>query len=188
MQMTLNKLALLLVAVSSLQAYTNVNTCYAQFQTDSAAPIEITADSMEWLNEKKIAIARGNADAVQGRYTLSAHTLTAHITSNSNDGSIANGSTSNSQISLIEAEGNVLLTTPNEKAWGNTGTYDVRNKTATLVGAVVLTQGETVLHGEKLVMDLNTGHSRLDGMAGPAEPDGDGRVKAIFNPETAEEQ
>ena len=172
----------------TLQAYTSFNICHAQFETDSAAPIEITADSMEWLNEKQIAIARGNADAVQGRYTLSAHVLTAHITSNPKDSGVSNGSTSTSQISLIEAEGNVLLTTPTEKARGNTGTYDVRRKTATLVGAVVLTQGENVLHGEKLVMDLNTGHSRLEGTAGPADQDGDGRVKAIFNPETTEEQ
>ena len=100
----------------------------------------------------------------------------------------SDGSTSNSQISLIEAEGNVLLTTPTEIARGNTGTYDVRKKKAILIGAVVLTQGENVLHGEKLVMDLNTGHSRLEGTAGSAEQDGDGRVKAIFNPETAEEQ
>ena len=185
--MNLNKLALLLVAVWTLQAYTNVNACHAQFEADSAAPIEITSDSMEWLNERKIAIARGNADAVQGRYTLSANVLTAHITSNADDGSVADDSASNSQINLIEAEGNVLLTTPTEKARGNTGTYDVQKKTPTLVGSVVLTQGENVLHGEKLVMDLNTGHSRLEGTAGPAEQDGDGRVKAIFNPETAEE-
>ena len=186
--MNTNKWVLLLAAVWTLQAYTNLNTCQAQFEADSAAPIEITADSMEWLNEKKIAIARGNADAVQGRYNLSAHVLTAHITNNPNDDGVLDGSTSNSQISLIEAEGNVLLTTPTEKARGNTGTYDVLKKKATLIGAVVLTQGENVLHGEKLVMDLNTGHSRLEGTAGSAEQDGDGRVKAIFNPETAEEQ
>ena len=186
--MNLNKSAWLLVAVWTLQAYTNSNTCHAQFEADTAEPVEITADSMEWLNEKKIAIARGNADAVQGRYTLSAHVLTAHITSNPNDSGVSDGSASNSQISLIEAEGNVLLTTPTEKARGNMGTYDVQKKTATLVGAVVLTQGENVLHGEKFVMDLNTGHSRLEGTAGSAEQDGDGRVKAIFNPETAEEQ
>ena len=52
----------------------------AQFEADSEAPIEITADNMEWFHDEQIAIARGNADAVQGRYTLSADVLTAHMT------------------------------------------------------------------------------------------------------------
>ena len=89
--MNTNKWVLLLAAVWTLQAYTNLNTCQAQFEADSASPIEITADSMEWLNEKKIAIARGNADAVQGRYNLSARVLTAHITSSPNDDNVLDG-------------------------------------------------------------------------------------------------
>ena len=50
----------------------------AQFEADSSAPVEITADSMEWMHEERIAVARGNADAVQGRYTLHADVLTAY--------------------------------------------------------------------------------------------------------------
>ena len=171
-----------LVGLCVLHFYADLGPSCAQFENDSAAPIEIVADSMEWLNEEKIAIARGNADAVQGRYTLSAHVLIAHI-ADEPDGN----QKSNSQISLIEAEGNVLLITPNEKARGSIGIYDVRNKTAILTGSVVLTQGENVLHGERLIMDLNTGRSRLEGAAGPAEPTKDGRVKAIFNPENVNE-
>ena len=56
---------------------------------NSEAPIEITADSMEWLNAERIAIARGNADAVQGNYTLSAHVLTAHMAETSPEDSSA---------------------------------------------------------------------------------------------------
>ena len=63
----------------------------------------------------------------------------------------------------------------------------MRNKTAILTGNVVLTQGENVLHGERLVMDLDTGHSRLEGAIGPTDRTEDGRVKAIFNPENVNE-
>ena len=171
-----------LIGLCAMHIHTGLPPCYAQFENDSTAPIEIVADSMEWLNEEKIAIARGNADAVQGRYTLSANVLTAHIA----DGPNGNKE-SNSQISLIEAEGNVLLITPNEKARGSIGIYDVRNKTAILTGNVVLTQGENVLHGERLVMDLDTGHSRLEGAIGPTDRTENGRVKAIFNPENVNE-
>ncbi|MDP6353047.1 MAG: LptA/OstA family protein [Alphaproteobacteria bacterium] len=146
-----------------------------QFDADSEAPIEITADNMEWFHDEQIAIARGNADAVQGRYTLSADVLTAHMTE------AADGTTN--QISRLDAEGSVVLTTPEETASGRSGTYDVEQKIAVLVGSVVLTQMDNVLRGERLVMDLRTGRSRLEG--GPpvnAETTGDGRVRAIFTP------
>tara|TARA_B100000686_G_C16702945_1_gene924531 strand:+ start:162 stop:707 length:546 start_codon:yes stop_codon:yes gene_type:complete len=180
--MTFGGKILRLFGLFALQFHAGLSLCYAQFENDSTAPIEIVADSMEWLNEEKIAIATGNADAVQGRYTLRAHVLIAHIA----DGPNGNNQ-SNSQISLIEAEGDVLLITPNEKARGSAGIYDVRNRTAVLTGSVILTQGENVLRGERLIMDLNTGRSRLEGTTGHTEPTKDGRVKAIFNPENVDE-
>ena len=145
----------------------------AQFKDDSEAPIEITADSMEWLNDERIAIARGNADAVQGSYTLSAKVLTAHMAETS-----AADSDAPTRIRRIDAKGNVVLTTPKETARGATGTYDLEKKTAVLVGSVVLTQGDNVLHGQRLVMDLTTGRSRLGGTSS----ENDGRVRAIFSP------
>ncbi|HEX9646280.1 MAG TPA: LptA/OstA family protein [Alphaproteobacteria bacterium] len=151
----------------------------AQFEADSNAPVEITSDAMEWLNTQRIAIARGNADAIQGRYHLHAEVLTAHLNQ-------ASGETLD-RIRLIEAEGNVRLTTPQETASGKTGVYDVERKVATLEGEVVLTQGDNVLRGERLVMNLETGRSTLVGApeAAPvtAAGPGGGRVKAIFTPD-----
>lgn len=149
----------------------------AQFEDDSEEPIEITADSMEWLNDERIAIARGNADAVQGRYTLSAHVLTAHM-----EQTPLKDSNAVSRIRRIDAEGNVILATPKETARGEIGTYDLEKKTAVLVGSVVLTQGDNVLRGQKLIMDLTTGRSRLEGTAPTTSPKDGGRVRAIFNP------
>lgn len=158
----------------------------AQFDADSSAPIEITADSMEWFQEKRIAIARGNADAVQGRYRLQAETLTAHIKDAAGE-SKGEGQTSN-KIERIDAEGAVHLSTPEETASGDTGTYDVTGKVAVLIGNVVLTQGKNVMRGERLDMDLVTGRSKLSAGAGAGteagtEPTAGGRVKAIFVPD-----
>ena len=156
---------------------TTIVPASAQFEDDSESPVEITADSMEWLNDERIAIARGNADAVQGRYTLSAQVLTAYMAEDSSE-----GSDTVSRIRRIEAEGNVVLSTPKETAHGRTGTYDVERKVAILRGSVVLTQGDNVFHGQKLTMDLTTGRSRLEGSM-PADPSGNsGRVRAIFRP------
>ena len=46
-----------LVGLCVLHFYADLSPSCAQFENDSAAPIEIIADSMEWLNEEKIAIA-----------------------------------------------------------------------------------------------------------------------------------
>ena len=151
----------------------------AQFEADSTAPVEITSDAMEWLNEQRIAIARGNADAIQGRYHLHAQVLTAYLNE-------AEGGTLG-RIQLIEAEGEVRLTTPEETASGAVGTYDVGRKMVVLEGGVVLTQGDNVLRGERLVMNLETGRSTLEStaQAGPAPAAGPatGRVRAIFTPD-----
>jgi len=149
----------------------------AQFKADTEAPIEITADTMEWLQEEGLAIARGNADAVQGRYRLSGDVLTAHMSEAEGAGF--------GEIRRIDAEGNVTLSTPDETVRGESGTYDVDKGVAVLVGAVVLTQGDSVMRGERLVMDLVTGRSTLEGVPGSpasAGQPGGGRVRAIFTP------
>ena len=154
-----------------------VNTAAAQFESASNAPVEITADTMEWMNEKGIAVARGNADAVQGRYRLRADVLTAYI----DQGETA----APNRIRRIDAEGNVVLTTPTESARGKVGAYDVERRVAVLEGSVVLVQGNNVLRGEHLTMDLVSGRSTLQGDAsGDIQPAGDGRVKMIFEPES----
>ena len=47
-------------------------------QHDSSLPIEITADSLEVLQDQKIATFAGNVDAVQGDLVLSADQLRVH--------------------------------------------------------------------------------------------------------------
>ena len=130
---------------------------------------------MEWLQEKGIAIARGNADAVQGRYRLSGDVLTAHMSEAEGSGF--------GEIRRLDAAGNVTLSTPEETVTGDAGTYDVDKGIAVLVGAVVLTQGDSVMRGERLVMDLVTGRSTLEGVPGSpasAGQPGGGRVRACI--------
>jgi len=151
-------LGLMLVAFTATASF-------AQFESDSDEPIEITSDTMEWMNEERVAIARGNADAVQGRYKLHADVLTAFLSQGEDNAA--------GKIRMITADGNVSLTTPEESARGETGQYDVEKGVVELNGSVVLTQGPNVLRGDKLVMDLNSGRSTLESQE---------RVQAIFSP------
>ncbi len=79
---------------------------------DTSLPIEITADSLEVENERQVATFRGNVDAMQGELNLRADQLIVHYRSESNN---------QNSIRLIEAEGNVFLSSPTEMAQGEKG-------------------------------------------------------------------
>jgi lipopolysaccharide assembly outer membrane protein LptD (OstA) len=80
-------------------------------------------------------------------------------------------------IAKIEAEGNVFVSSPKETAKGERGVYDVDRSRIDLVGGVVLTQGENVVRGDQLEMNLATGESKV------TSAQGGGRVRGLFVPE-----
>lgn len=78
--------------------------------------IEVYADQgIEWQTQSLRVIARGNAKAVRGTMTVTAHTLTAHYREG------ANGD----EIWRLDAEGDVVITSPTETATGTSATYDL---------------------------------------------------------------
>jgi lipopolysaccharide export system protein LptA len=156
---------------------------------DSSQPIEISADSLEVEQEQQVATFAGNVDAVQGDLVLSADQLRVHYEGKDSAVGIAAGS--GNRIRRIDAEGSVIIASPEETAEGDQGTYDVRGKLVVLEGGVVLTRGENVVRGERLVMDLVSGKSRIVG-AETTVADGDevssgGRVRALFTPNSDDE-
>ncbi len=143
---------------------------------DPNQPIEITADSLEVLQEEQLAIFRGTVDAVQGEMNLRADVLVVHYRAREDN---------QNSISLIEAEGSVFVSSPTEMAQGDRGTYDVDAQRIELDGSVVLTQGENVIRGDHLVLNLATGQSKMASAA--SANGGKQRVKAIFVPESEPE-
>src|SRR5262249_34145894 len=74
------------------------------------------------------------------------------------------------QIRRIEAKGNVVVTQKDQNATGDAATFNMRENTVTLVGNVVVTRGADVLRGQRLVVDLTSGVSKMD----------QGRVEGLF--------
>ena len=131
----------------------------------------ITArDSLEYWQERRVAVARGAASAVRGTQRIDADTMTAYFEERKTGGTA---------LSVVEAEGNVVITTPEEVARGREGVYNAAKGTATLTGEVRITRGKNQLNGERAVVNLNTGVSRLL-PAAKGE-----RVKGLFTPGTA---
>ena len=88
------------------------------------------------------------------------------------------------EIQRITATGGVSVERGRERATGTTGVYDFDRRVITLVGDVRLQQGESTLSGGRLVIDLDTGISSVDGQAsgGAGAPAGSetGRVRGTF--------
>lgn len=142
---------------------------------DSDAPIDVASDRLEVRDADNQAVFSGNVAIRQGGMTLDANSVTVFYKS---------GTGTSPEISRIDAQGAVKLLTATETASGRYGIYDVTAKTITLVGNVELTQGGSVLHGQRLAIDMTSGRSTLDGAGSAAkgsEPaTGAGRVTGRF--------
>lgn len=168
--------AWLLAALALLAPAAGAQDLTGKLDTDK--PIEIVADSLEVLQEDQVAVFRGNVDAIQGEIRLRANELKVFYKSRK-EGGDANIAGS---ISRIDATGNVFLSSPSETAQGDKGIYYVDRREIALSGQVVLTRGQNVIRGQRLVMNMATGRSRIDGGdAGTASASG-GRVRSVFVP------
>jgi lipopolysaccharide export system protein LptA len=93
-------------------------------------PIEINAaQGIEWQQRNKAYIARGNARAAQGDVAVHADVLTAYYRDTEGGGT---------EIWRIDAERNVRIVTPTQRAYGEKAVYDVDNGVLVLTGKVRL--------------------------------------------------
>ncbi len=88
--------------------------------------LEVTADNgIEWNKDRKVYIARGNAQVKRGDFSVRGATLTAHYRDN------AEGK---SEIYKVEAAGGVVLKNGDDVARGDRALYDVDRKVLTMSG------------------------------------------------------
>lgn len=155
---------------------------------DSRQPIEITADSLEVMQQEQQAEFSGNVIAVQGDMRIASDRMKVFYRAGGEaKGDAAKGGTQ--AVSRIEVHGNVFMSSPTETARGKKGVYDVDANHLTLMGDVVLTRGENVVKGETLKYDLTSGKSQIvgtgdtaGGSADNAEGGKKGRVRGLFVP------
>ena len=142
-------------------------TAPALGQVAEDPPIEVEADVLEVRQNEGIATFSGNVDAVQGDQTLTADVLDVFYAAGPD-------AAEEGRVERIVARGNVVVTSPEEVATGDEGTYDLVTRTIVLTGDVVLTREGNVLRGSRLEVDLESGVSRL-----LPHQEG-GRVRALF--------
>lgn len=145
--------------------------------TPSDAPIHYKADFAEYDQNTGVSTLIGNVEIVQGQMTLTADKLEIHQNTDTS------GATDSTDVQEVRAFGNVKVISPEETAQGDTGVYSLAQETVILTGNVKLTRDENVLTGQQLVVQLDTGISRIQA----AEGAGGGRVQGVLRPRSKEQ-
>lgn len=93
---------------------------------NSHQPIDVNADdSIEWHQNEKAYVARGNASAQQGDLTVYGDVLTAYYRD------LPDGGT---EIFRLSSEGHVRMTSPTQEVFGEHGVYDVDRQVVVVTG------------------------------------------------------
>jgi lipopolysaccharide export system protein LptA len=153
------------------------------FSTNRDKPVNIKAASLEVRDKEKFATFSGDVHVVQGDTDMRSKTLVVYYEDASKDSkdnlkAAQPGPAGSNQIRRMEARGNVVVTQKDQIATGDRGDFDMRTNTVVLSGKVVVTKGQDVMRGERLIVNLTDGVSRMEG----------GRVEGIINPKSKSEQ
>ncbi|MDR3467328.1 MAG: LptA/OstA family protein [Xanthobacteraceae bacterium] len=175
---------------SSVQGVPNAVQGFSQ---NRDKPIQIDANSLEVRDKEKAATFKGDVKVVQGDTTMRCKTLVVFYEGGATPGSAppppapaasapkststmtsaTPGPTGSSSIRRLEAKGGVIVTQKEQTVTGDTGDFDMKSNTVTMNGNVVLTKGDNVLKGDRLIVDMTTGVSRV-------EMKNNGRVSGLF--------
>jgi lipopolysaccharide export system protein LptA len=152
------------------------------FSVNRDQPIQIESTSLEVRDKESLATFTGNVHVIQGDTHLRSKTLKVFYEQESKQGGASStkpakaatpGPGGQQQIKRLEAGGTVVVTQKDQTATGDAGIFDTSTNSVTLRGNVVIKQGQNVLQGDRLIVDLQTGVSRMESDSG--------RVRGLFN-------
>jgi lipopolysaccharide export system protein LptA len=141
------------------------------FQINRDQPVKIESLTLEVRDKQHQATFAGNVKLTQGDTTIQCKSLVVFYEDSAPAAPAQKAAASgfgggNQQIKRVEAKGDVLVTQKDQTAKGENGVFDIKTNNITLTGNVVVTQGINVLVGERMVVDLTTGVTRVDSVSG----------------------
>ncbi len=187
-----------------------LTTDFSAYQGNANKPIDIEADLLEVDDRQKQATFRGNVVARQGDFSLRSRELVVSYSGRAatavSQPAKAEAATAAADpqpeapaapaqaaepgsrrgdapadITRIEAKGGVIVSTrERQTATSEWADFDVKSQVITIGGNVVLSQGDNVLRGDRLVIDLQSGRSRFE-VAGQ-EGESQQRIRGLFQP------
>jgi len=144
------------------------------FSQNRDEPVKIRAASLEVREKDKQATFTGDVHVLQGDTEMRCKLLTVFYEEEEAGTrkvkAAEPGPGGDKQIRRIEAKGSVVVVQKDQNAAGDSAIFNMRENTVTLTGNVVVTRGADILRGQRLVVDLTTGVSKMD----------QGRVEGLF--------
>ena len=181
---------LLLTGAANAQPAQQSGGAMQGFQMNRDQPVKIESNTLEVRDKSQQATFMGSVKLTQGETILQCQTLVIFYEDNATPAGPKKGAPATAQksggglggqqIKRAEAKGDVRVTQKDQTARGDSGVFDVKSNSVTLIGNVVLTQGTNVVRGDRMFVDLNTGISRV-------ESDKAKRVESLFNPGTSQQ-
>jgi lipopolysaccharide export system protein LptA len=181
----------LFAPAAAAQPTQNTPNALQGFSKNQGQPIKIESLSLEVRDKDKVATFIDNVKLVQGDTTLECKRLIVYYdeegapaTGKKGKPTVAKSSlpgadpAGGQQIRKLEAKGGVVVTSKDQVATGDNGTYDMKSNTIIMTGNVTLTQGQNVVRGQKLLVNMTTGISTVESQGG--------KVDALFLPQSRE--
>lgn len=159
----------LVAAFGTAALFTSASPAQTIRNHNSNAPVNFDAGALELQDRADRVVLTGGVTATQAGLTLKANRVTAAYSSG---GGI--------DVHRLDATGGVTVTKDDLRATSNAAIYDLNANLITLIGSVNLTQGANRLSGGRLVIDLDSGRSTINGGGAPGVSNSGGRVKGTF--------
>jgi lipopolysaccharide export system protein LptA len=152
------------------------------FAKNRDQPVKIQATSLEVRDKDKVATFSGDVRVINGDTEMRCKALVVFYDDDGSGGpsmkAAEPGPGGQQQIKRIEARGGVTVAQKEQTAAGDSAIFNLRENTVTLTGNVVVTRGQDILRGHRLMVNLTSGISRMDG----------GRVDAFIDTRKAAEK
>lgn len=135
------------------------SVAFGGLKQDTTLPVQVTADQLDVSQTDGKAVFIGNVTVVQGEMTLTAGRVEVEYNAD------------RSAIARLFASEDVTIVSATDAAESREAVYTIDDGQVVMTGDVLLTQGASVLSGQKLVINLQTGLGTMQG-----------RVQTVFQP------
>jgi lipopolysaccharide export system protein LptA len=168
------------------------------FSQNRDKPVKINAAELEVHDKDKLAVFSGDVHLVQGDTDMRTRRLIVYYddqppppakSAKAGTATAEMTAQQNQQIKRVEARGSVIVVQKqkdqkDQTATGDEGIFDMRANTVTMVGNVVISQGESILRGDNLTVNMTTG----DALLTCGKDKERCRVLGLFNPSSMKQE
>lgn len=137
---------------------------FGGIRQDTSLPVEVTADQLSVNQTDGSATFSGNVVVGQGEMRMSAAEVRVEYTQGGGG------------IDRLHATGGVTLASATNAAEAREAVYTIASGEVVMTGDVLLTQGQSAISGQRLVINLTAGTGVMEG-----------RVQTLFQPGSAQD-